>query len=90
MADEALHHVPTWSERLWRKLGFRYHRNDLPDGIDRTHPGWMITTAVFRFSFWDRVRLLMSGTLHVDIRQATSQQVDEAVNAVSHEIKPPL
>ena len=90
MNDTAMHYAPTWRERLWRKLGFRYQRNDLPDGIDATHPGWMLTTAVFHFSFLDRVRLLASGKLHIDIRQATTQQVDESVNAISHEIQPPF
>lgn len=90
MKDAAMYYQPTRMERIWRKLGFRYVRNDLPDGIDVTHPGWMLTTAVFRFSFWDRVRLLISGKLHVDILQATSQQVDESVNAISHEIQPPF
>jgi hypothetical protein len=89
MNDRAMYHTPTRRERFWRWAGFVYIRTDLPDDIDLTHPGWMITTALFKFTFWDRVRLLVSGDLHVEIRQATTQHVDESVNAISHHIRPP-
>lgn len=91
MSNEgAFHYVPTRSERFWRWLGFRYVRTDLPDDVDKTHPGWMLTTVRFKFDWADRLRLLVSGQLHIDVRQATTQQVDEAVSAASHEIIPPF
>lgn len=85
-----MHHVPTLKKRLWRWLGFCYQRNDLPDGIEATHPGWMLTTAKFKFTFWDRIRLLFCSEFEIEIRQATTQQVDNSVNAVSFQIKPPF
>jgi hypothetical protein len=90
MNSSAMHHTPTIAERFWRRLGFNYVRNDLPENIEATHPGWMITNANFRFNWGDRIRLLFSGRLDVEIRQATTQQIDESVNAVSHHIKPPF
>ena len=82
----AMIHKPKLLERVWRRLGFRASRVDLPDGIEVTHPGWMMTETRMQFSVGDRFRLLLTGKLHLTTRQATTQQVDEAVNATSHRI----
>ena len=91
MNSEASYQIykPTLRQRFFRWLGFRYHRVDLPDNIEATMPGWMMTTCRVHFDFADRLRLLLTGKLHIDIRQATSQQVDSAVNTTSFEIIPP-
>lgn len=60
--NEASYHVPTLRERFWRKLGFRYHLGDEPEGTDGL-PGWMCTDSTLHFSFGDRLRLLVSGKL---------------------------
>lgn len=82
-------YTPTIADRLWKRLGFRYRLVDLPEGIEETMPGWMMTKVVFGFSFWDRVRLLISGRMLVEIRQATSAKVDECISAASFKIEPP-
>lgn len=55
---------PSLAERFWRKLGYRYHLGDEPEGTDGL-PGWMCHGVRLRFSFGDRVRLLVTGRLHV-------------------------
>ncbi len=57
-------HVPTFAERLWRKLGYHYHLGDEPEGTD-VMPGWMCHGVKLRFGFADRMRLLLTGRLHV-------------------------
>jgi hypothetical protein len=55
---------PTPAERFWRKFGYRYHLGDEPDGTDGL-PGWMTHGVRLRFTMADRVRLLLTGRLHV-------------------------
>lgn len=64
MENYASVHVPTLRERFWRKLGFRYHLGDEPDGIEKL-TGWMRTDIRLHFSIADRLRLLISGHLFV-------------------------
>jgi len=58
-------HVPTWRERFWRKLGFRFHLGEDQDSPDDPNTGWMMTETDFRFGFGDRLRLLLTGHLRV-------------------------
>lgn len=64
MENYAAIHVPTLRERFWRKLGFRYHLGDEPEGVE-TLAGWMRTDIRLHFSIADRMRLLVSGRLFV-------------------------
>lgn len=57
-------YVPTFAERVWRKLGYRYHLGEEPEGAD-TLPGWMCHGVRLHFGFADRLRLLVTGRLHV-------------------------
>lgn len=89
MTDGAIEYQPTRRERFWRALGFRYHLTDLPDGIDKEFPGWMMTKSFIQFSFRDRLRLLLTGRLFLDTRHATNVQVDSAKSALSFRIAAP-
>lgn len=60
--DGAYHLVPTLRQRFWRKLGFRYHLGEEPEGTE-TMIGWMRTDCRIHFGWADRLRLLVSGTL---------------------------
>ena len=60
----AVLYVPTLRERVWRKLGFRYHLGDEPEGVEAL-TGWMRTDIRLHFSVADRLRLLVSGRLFV-------------------------
>lgn len=59
-------YVPTWRERFWRKLGFRYHLGDErpPDEVEAP-AGWMQNKSGFHFDWADRLRLLLTGRLVV-------------------------
>ena len=53
-----MHYVPTLAERFWRKLGYRYHLGEEPEGTDGM-PGWMMHGVRLHFGFADRLRLLL-------------------------------
>jgi len=85
----AMYHKPTIIEKLWRALGYKYHLVDLPeeaDGMD----GWIMTHTRFNFDFFDRIRLLLTGKLYVDTRQATDVRVGKCISAASFRIAPPF
>lgn len=82
----AKEYVPTRTERFWRWLGFRYHLYELPE---TDMPGWMMTKTAIQFDWADRLRLLLTGRINIDIRQATDVKVSTCASAVSFEIVPP-
>ena len=82
----AVHHVPTLSERMWRKLGFRYHLGEEPEGFEKLE-GWMCTRCCMDFSILDRLRLLLTGRLHIQLTQYTPVQCDYSKNRLDWEIK---
>lgn len=57
-------HTPTLRERMWRKLGFRYHLGHEPEGVEHLE-GWIRTDMRLDFSLADRFRLLLTGRLFV-------------------------
>ena len=71
MADDTTHgyaaeYAPSRSERLWRKLGFRYHLGELPNpDVQEPLAGWMQNRGYFSFDWSDRLRLLVTGRLKV-------------------------
>lgn len=86
--DGAFHHVPTWRELMWRRLGYRYHLGDEPDGFDAMN-GWMCTDVRLDFSAADRLRLLVSGRLRMRLVQHTTVQVEETKNRFDWHILAP-
>lgn len=87
MTNLAMYHRPTLRQRFWRSVGFRYHLHDLDD--DPALPGWMMTETKIEFSVADRIRLLLTGRLHLTLRQATNVEVDHARSAMSFRIGHP-
>lgn len=85
----AMCHVPTLAERFWRWAGFRYHLGDEPPEADKML-GWMVTESGFKFGFADRLRLLLTGRLHLRIVQHTDAQIDSALNRVDWQILSPI
>lgn len=57
-------YVPTLRERIFRKIGYRYHLGEEPDGADALG-GWMRTDMRLHFSWRDRLRLLLTGRLFI-------------------------
>lgn len=86
--NEAMYHVPTRRERLWRSLGYRYHLGEEPEGIDAM-PGWMCTESRIHFGWSDRLRLLLSGRLHMRLVQHTTVQIEVAKNRFDWHIPAP-
>lgn len=78
---------PTLAERFWRKAGWRYQRQELPD--DAPTEGWAMTQVHLNVSFADRLRLLLTGRVRLDVRQAFDTPVDTVVCATSVEILRP-
>jgi len=62
--NQAFFHVPTLAERIRRRLGFRYHLGDEPEGCEPLQ-GWMRTDIRLRFGLADRLRLLATGRLFI-------------------------
>lgn len=62
--NTAFFHEPTLAERIWRRLGFRYHLGDEPEGCESLE-GWMRTDIHLRFGWADRLRLLATGRLFI-------------------------
>ena len=89
MTEGAMINRPTIRERFWRALGFRYHLVDLPHDIEQKLPGWMMTRSLIAFSLSDRVRLLLTGRLYLDLRQASDVSVSEVHSALSFRIGAP-
>lgn len=79
----------TWRDRLWRRLGFRYHLGDDIDDAAEYH-GWMQNRSRFFFTWSDRIRLLLTGrllvvtTFHLD-----TPSPDKMHTRLDWEIKPP-
>lgn len=86
--NQAMYRAPTWGERAWRFLGYRYHLGDEPEGIDAMQ-GWMCTESRLHFGLADRVRLLVSGRLHMRLVQHTTVQVEGTKNRFDWHILAP-
>ena len=84
----ALEYRPPLRVRFWRALGFRHHHGETPDGADDL-PGWMLTNVRLRFSFLDRLRLVLTGDLKIKVVQHTPEQVSYSMNRIDWEIVPP-
>lgn len=84
----AMYHVPTWREELWKRLGFRYRLGTEPDGIDAL-PGWMCTETRVQFGWGDRLRLLLTGRLHMRLVHYMPVKCDYAKNRFDFQINAP-
>lgn len=81
-------YTPTRIERFWRRLGYRYHLGDEPDGVDEL-PGWMCTTTRMHFGVLDRLRLILTGRLTIQLVQHLPARCDFAKNRLDWKIEPP-
>jgi hypothetical protein len=72
----AMEHRPTIGERLARRLGFRFSLGEEP-GYTEGFEGWARTTVRFQFTFLDRLRILASGRLNVDLTHYADKKFDQ-------------
>ncbi len=83
-----MHRTPTFGQRTARALGFRYHMRELPPEAEGM-PGWMMTRVDVSLNLGDRLRILVSGRVEFDLRQATDGPVDTCLTATSFRIPAP-
>ncbi len=81
-------YVPRRAERFWRAMGYHGAYPELPEEAEKLL-GWIATDVCIHLSFWDRVRLLMSGKALVRVRTRTDAEVKEAISGSSFEVLPP-
>jgi hypothetical protein len=81
-------YTPTLAQKMWRLLGFRYHLGEEPEGADNMQ-GWMCTETRLNFGLADRVRLLLTGRLHMRLVQHTTVQVENTKNRFDWQILAP-
>ena len=80
---QAFHSMPTWRQRLNRRLGFTLPfseedfewRNAEQEGFA---PGAMMTRVVLRVSLLDRIRLLITGRCMVEVTSKTDKIIERA------------
>ena len=81
---------PTLAQRIRRRLGFRYHLGDEPEGSG-TLEGWMRTDIRLRFGWADRLRLLATGRLFIaSIVYTDTPSPNFIANRVDWAIQTPL
>ena len=83
----AVAYRPTITQRIWLALGFCYHVGAEPEDVEKL-AGWMCTETRMHFGFLDRLRLLISGRLHIKLVQHTPVQCDFSRNRLDWEIEP--
>jgi hypothetical protein len=84
----AMERRPTLRERLGRRLGYTFRLGDEPAGGDDL-PGWARTIVRTRFSWGDRLRLLITGRFDVELTHYLSAPVDYLVNRTDVRFPPP-
>lgn len=76
--DFYVEYKPTLGDRLRRALGYR--RQLTADFADDAPPHWAKTVVGIRFSWSDRLRLLLTGAAEVEIEHRTSEQIGDIVS----------
>lgn len=73
--NQAMEYVPTWKDRLARKL-FPYRLQEFTEPPNMN--GWMRTNINVHLSIADRLRLLIGGRLLIETTTYTEHQVPHA------------
>lgn len=79
---------PSVCFRFCRKLGFKFHLGEEPEGHDLCL-GWSKTITKFHFSWWDRILILLSGRLDSYVILYTDKPFDKAMTRQDWQIPPP-
>ena len=88
MTDQAFYALPTFIQKLRWKLGYRWHRMYFDEEVPGC-PYWAKTTVCVQFSFMDRLRLLLTGRVELDVEQRTDVQIGQAVSKTSVRVLAP-
>lgn len=68
---------PPWRERLWRKLGFGHAFVERPDDAPA---GYLCTKTYIHLDWKDRIRVLISGGMCVEVVSVTDVVVATATS----------
>lgn len=67
----------------------RVDLGETPPGAEKMD-GWLKTEVRMRFGLLDRLRLLLTGGLHISVTNHTDAKVDEALSHTDWYIVPPF
>jgi hypothetical protein len=68
--SQAFYARPTFRDKFWRALGFRYHLGEEPPNAENL-AGWIKTDCFLHLGWLDRLRFLVSGRLFVAVTVST-------------------
>jgi|HubBroStandDraft_1064217.scaffolds.fasta_scaffold09885_12 hypothetical protein len=74
-----------WHEKMWQRLGFHNAHASRPDHSEH----WIITGIHVRLSRLDRLRVLLSGRLHVEVCVSTEHDAGRTVSQSSAAVTRP-
>lgn len=84
MTNGAMEYRSPLSDRIWRKLGFRHAHVDRPDSEN-----WMVTDVRCSFSLLDRLRILLSGVVGIQVVTETDVAVRHAKSTTDAKVLKP-
>ena len=88
----AFYKLPTFWERFWPRLGFHHARAERPDEDELREgwaPSWFVVETYVRLSWADRLRVMISGKMHVDHAIKTDVPIGRSTSTSSVAILPP-
>lgn len=67
--DGVMEYRPSIGERILRRIGYNHTKiPEVPPVVEQSLPVWGATVAKVNLSKWDRILLLFSGCLRIEIR----------------------
>lgn len=88
----AFYKLPTFQERWWPRLGFRCGHAPRPDEDELKEgwaPSWFVVETYVRLGWLDRLRVLISGKLHLDHAIKTDVEIGKSFSTSDVGILPP-
>lgn len=88
----AYYKSPTFWQLLWPRLGFRRGHAPRPDEDELTEgwaPSWFVVETYVSLGWLDRIRVLISGKLHIDNAIKTDVEIGKSRATSSVGILPP-
>ncbi len=83
----------TYRPTVWQRLGFGYAYTPTQDDEDFPEPEWapgvFLTETFVHLDLIDRIRVLVSGKLHVQTRSKTDCAVNRASTVSAAKVLPP-
>lgn len=74
-----------WRAKMWQRLGFGLAHADRPDSSEH----WVVTGVWVRLGYLDRLRITLTGKLHVEICVTTEHDAGRTSSVSSVRVLPP-